>query len=243
VCFFATRHQRLYSLALEERDHLLGAFPDSIASFYAAARLDISLGRNETAIGILARAEERARTLRDVDPVVLRCIDLLHARAELASFRPDRALAIAERALAASQGLGSETRAEFEAIRMTAARQAEGIAWSQLESLRAPSDEAAVYSAMATAHPERPLLALLAGDAELRAGRAQEALDWCTRAVAAGLPPELQAGCQLRQGQAEDLLSQRSRALEIYKRVAATSGFVARDAAVYYQQTPYRPAR
>jgi len=180
--------------------------------------------------------------LGDVDPVVRRCIDLLRARAELASLRPDRALATAGRALATGQGLGTSMRNEFEAIRATTTRLAEGIAWSQLDGPSAPSHEAAAYGALATAHPERPLLALLAGDAELRAGRAREALDWCTRAAEAGLPPEVRAGCQLRQGQAQDLLGLRSQAQEMYKRAAATPGFVAKDAAFYYQQAPYRLA-
>ena len=240
VTIYANKHERLYGRAIEERDRLLEAFPETIASAYAAARLDLSLGRNEASIDRLTRAESRARTLGDVDPVVLRSIELLRARAELSALRPDRAEATATSALATGLGLGPSIREDLEAIRKAASRQADGIGWPQVASERNPSHEAAAFGALAKAHPERPLLALLAGDGELRAGRAQEALDWFARAVSTGLPPELQAGCLFRQGQAEDLLGHRSRALEFYKRVAATRGFVAKDAAVYYQQTAYR---
>ncbi len=238
VTIFANKHERLYGRAVEERDRLLEAFPDTIASAYAAARLDLSLGRNESAIDRLTRAEKRARTLGDVDPVVLRSIDLLRARAELSSLRPDRAEAAARRALATGQGLGPSIREDLEAVLKTASRQADGISWPPVAAVQNPSGEAAAFAALSRANPERPLLALLAGDGALRAGRAQEALDWFARA--AELPPELQAGSLFRQGQAEDLLGHRSRALELYKRIAATKGFVAKDAALYYQQTPYR---
>ena len=234
VTIYANRHERLYGRALEERDRLLSAFPDRIASAYAGARLDISLGRNAAAIERLTKAEERARSLGDVDPVVVRSLELLHAKAEMASFRPDRAERVAKRALSADQGLGPQLRSDFTAIQQVAARQASGISWDDATP--------ATYAASASAHPEHPILALLAGDAALRAGRAQEASDWLDRAVAAGLPPELQAGCQLRQAQAQDLLGRRPQALAIYKPLSTTSGFSARDAAFYYQQTPFRLA-
>ena len=240
VTIYANKHERLYGRALEERDRLREAFPDTIASDYAAARLDLSLGRNESAIDRLNRAEQRARTLGDVDPIVSRCIDLLRARAELSALRPDRAEATARRALATGQGLGPSIREDLEAVHKTALRQSSGIAWPPAFAAQTPSQEAAAFAALASAQPENPILALLAGDRELRAGRAQEALDWFARAARAGLPPEWQAGCLFRQGQAEDLLGRRSQAVEFYRRIAATRGFVAKDAALYYQQTPYR---
>lgn len=232
VTIYANRHERLYDRALEERDRLIATYPDRIASAYAAARLDLSLGRNAAAIERLRGAEERARSLGDVDPVVVLSLEWLQARAELASFRPDRVEAITKRALAAGNGLGPELRRDFEVMQKVAVRQGDGIPWESL------SPE--TYAISASAHPQHPLLALLAGDAALRAGRAQEASDWFVRAVKAGLPPDLLTGCQLRQAQAADLLGRRPQALAIYKIVASTSGFIARDAAFYYQQAPFR---
>jgi len=234
VTIYANKHERMYGRAIEERDRLLAAFPDTIASAYASARLDLSLGRNDAAIAQLARAEERARSLGDVDPVVLRCIDLLLARAELAALRPDRAEATASRALGAGSGLSVSVRGDLEGIRATAKRLGEGIVWPQ-----GPAD----FGKLAEAHPKSALLALLAGDQGLRAGRAQEALDWFARASAAGLAAEWLAGSQFRQGQAEDLLGRRAQALELYKRVSTAPGFPARDGAYYYQQSPYGPTR
>ncbi len=213
VTIYANRHERLYDRALGERDRLLEEFPDTIASLYAAARLDLSLGRNGAAIARLNRAEERARALADVDPVVLRSIDLLIARAHLGSLRPDLAAAAAGRALESGQGLGASIRVDLEALYATASRLA-----------------------------DRPNLDLIAGDASLQAGRAQEAWERLALAAGSGLPPELRAECALRRGQAADLLGQRSLALELYRTAAGTPGFAARDAAFYYQQAPYRSA-
>lgn len=229
---YANRRERLYDRALEERDRLLATFPDRIASAYAASRLDLSLGRNAAALARLKSAEERARSLGDVEPVVVRNIELLHAKAELASFRPDRAEGLARRALASGDGLGPQLRRDFDVLQRVAAAQAHGIPWESV------SPE--TYAASASAHPEHPILAALAGDAALRAGHAQEASDWLDRAIKAGIAPDLQAGCQLRRAQAEDLLGHRAEALAIYKVVAATSGFIAKDAAFYYQQAPFR---
>jgi len=234
ITIYANKHERLYGRAIEERDRLLTAFPDTIASAYASARLDISLGRNDTALAHLARAYARARTLGDVDPVVLRCMDLLKAKAELAAFRPDLAEATTAAALASGAGLSPAIRADLDGLHTTAKPLAEGIAWPH-----GPAD----FAALAAEHPDRPLLALLAGEAGLKAGRAQEALDWFGRALAAGLPPAWQAGCAFRQGQAEDLLGRRPRALELYKQAALAPGFVAKDGAFYFQQSPYGAAR
>jgi hypothetical protein len=89
---------------------------------------------------------------------------------------------------------------------------------------------------------DRPIVDLIAGDASLQAGRAREASERLALACGAEVPPELKAECALRQGQAADLLGQRSRALEFYRRAAAAPGFSAKDAAFYYQQSPYRIA-
>jgi tetratricopeptide (TPR) repeat protein len=232
ITIYANKHERRYREAVAERDRLLASWPDTIASSYASARLDLSLGRYESAIERLARAEERARGFGDVDPVVSSCIELLRARVELAAWRPDRAQKTAERALSVGRGLSPSIRDDIEAVRSSAARQAAGIDWPTTE-------EQATFEALASAQPNRPILALLAGDAALRAGKASDALRWFSRAAASGLPAELQPGCKLRQGQAEDLLGHRDSALVLYKSVAGVSGFIARDGAYYYQQSPY----
>jgi tetratricopeptide (TPR) repeat protein len=242
ITIYANKHERRYREAVLERDRLLESWPDTIASSYASARLDLSLGRYESAIERLAQAEKRARSFGDVDPVVSWCIELLRARAELAAWRPDRAQATAERALARGRGLSPSIRHDLEAVRSAASRQAAGIDWPSAGSAETPSEEQATFEALASAQPNRPILALVAGDAALRAGKADDALRWFSRAAAAGLPAELQPGCRLRQGQAEDLLGHRDNALALYKSVAGVSGFVARDGAYYYQQSPYRIA-
>jgi len=234
ITIYANKHERLYGRALDERDHLLSAFPDTVASAYASARLDISLGRNDAALAQLARALARARSLGDVDPVVLRCIDLLKAKAELAAFRPDLASATTAGALASGAGLSPAIRADLDGLHTAAKQLAEGITWPQ---------GTADFAALAAERPDRPLLALLAGDAGLKSGRAQESLDWFARATAAGLPTAWQAGCAFRQGQAYDLLGQRPRALELYKQASVAPGFVAKDGAFYYQQSPFGGAR
>jgi hypothetical protein len=49
MTIYANRHERLYTRAMEQRDLLLAQAPDTVASLYASARLDISLGRNDSA--------------------------------------------------------------------------------------------------------------------------------------------------------------------------------------------------
>ena len=234
ITLYAQRHEKQYARALEQRDLLLTQAPDAIASLYASARLDISLGRNDAAILALTKAAERAATLRDVDPVVLRSIDLLRARAEYGALRPDRARATAHAALAAGMGLTASITRDLSQIEAAAGKLAEGIDWKAI-----PSD-AAHLTALAGAAPERPVLALIAGDAQLRLGKPGEAIPWLERAASAPLPPAVKAGCQLRQGQASDLLGDRAKAIEYYKRAADTPGFAAKDAAVFYQQSPFR---
>jgi hypothetical protein len=232
VTVYASKHERLYERAIDERNRLVAEFPDAIASLYASARLDLSLGRNASALSALERAERRARELDGVDPVVLRSLDLLRARAELAAFRPDRALAVALGAVASGAGLTPSIRSELEDVRAAASRDAAGVSWPR-------DDGGAPDFGAAAAHSDRPILALLAGDVELRAGRAQAALDWLKRADDAALSPGLQAGRAFREGQAQDLLGERELALAAYRRAASIPGFSARDGAAYYQQSPY----
>jgi predicted Zn-dependent protease len=239
VTIYANRHERQYARAMEHRDLLVAQAPDTIAGLYASARLDISLGRNQAAIATLARAAERATRLRDVDPVVLRSIDLLRARAEFGALRPDLARATSRSALASGAGLSASIRDDLTQIATASENLAQGIDWSAIPA--EPSAEAAArIAALADATPDRPVLALIAGDTNLRAGRPDEAIAWLDRASSASLPPPVRAGCQLRQGQASDLMGQRERALEFYRRAAETPGFAAKDAAYFYQQSPFR---
>jgi hypothetical protein len=240
ITIYANKHERLYDRAMAERDKLMLQAPDTVASLYASARLDLSLGRNETALASLARAAARADSFDDVDPVVLRSIDLLRARGEFAALRPDLAAATARKALATHRGLSPAIRESLTQVLDAAQRNAEGIDWPAVAAEDGGLVDAARAAELAGAQPDRPLLALIAGDANLRAGKAEDAIRWLDRAAASQLAPALRAGCQLRQGQASDLLGQRSRAIDFYKRAAETPGFIAKDAAVFYQQAPYR---
>jgi tetratricopeptide (TPR) repeat protein len=241
VTIYSSKHERLYGRAIEERNSLVAAFPDAIASSYASARLDLGLGRNDASLAQLRAAEERAVSLGDVDPVVLRSLELLRARAELASLRPDLAAATSARALATGLGLGPSIQKQLGDVHAAASREAEGIAWPPIP-IREAGQDAAVFAALAEAHPDHPILALLAGDAHLRAGSAETAIDWFDRASASGLPSDLEGSYEFRRGQAEDLLGRRTQAVESYRRAASTPGFVARDGASYHQDSPYRVA-
>jgi tetratricopeptide (TPR) repeat protein len=242
VTIFANRHEKQYDRALEEARRLLQASPETgtIAALYAGARLDISLGRNGEALSFLDRADDRAAALKDVDPVVLRSLDLLRARAQFAALRPDLAALAARRALASPAGLTRDIRVDLESFAEAGEKSADGIDWSRVDSSWASAEGAAGLAALAAAAPGRPLLALLAGDAYLRIGRARDAADWLRRAES----PSLSAGWVgprlLRQGQAEDLLGQRPAALAYYRRAKDLPGFPAKDAAMYFESTPYR---
>ena len=242
MTIYSNKHERLYGRSLDERDLLLRSSPDAIAAAYASARLDLALGRFEAALASLARAEARERQLGDVDPVVLRSMELLRAQAELAMLRPDLAHATAERALATGLGLGPSIRDDLVEVNQAAESEAAGIDWSPVGEARSPDQDAAAFALLATAHPEHPIFALLAGDARLRGGHAEEALTWFARVDLASLPPDLQASCRFRQACANDLLGRRSQAIELYGRVAAISGFVAKDGAFFHQVSPYSGA-
>lgn len=239
ITIYANRHEKMYTRALEERDHLVEQAPDRIATLYASARLDISLGRNDAAIAALDRATARAALLRDVDPVVLRSIDLLRARAQFSDLRFDLCAATARAALASTEGVSPSLRHDFEEILAASDKLSQGVDWSVLSTALATSSPARVTE-LATARPERPMLALLAGDVSLRSGKAEDAITWLTRASTGTLPLGVRGACQLRLGQASDLLGQRARALDFYKQAADTPGFASKDAAVFYQQAPYR---
>jgi hypothetical protein len=239
VTIYANRHEKLYDDALREAAQLLVDAPGTVGALYASARLDISLGRNAEALRRLDEADARARTLGDVDPVVLRSLDLLRARAEFADLRPDLAAATARAALTSPAGLTREIHDDLESVRAAADYNADGIPWAKVSA----AATAEGLASLAAEAPQRPLLALLAGDAYLRAGRPQDALGWLRRADTPQLPPGLVGPRLLRQGQAADLLGQRPLALASYKKAADLSGFPAKDAAVYFQQTPFQAAR
>jgi hypothetical protein len=235
LTIFAHKHERRYDDALAEKRRLLDQGKGAISSLYAAARLDLSLAQNRSAISWLTRAEERAATLGDVDPVVLRSLELLRARAELADLRPDLAAATAQRALQSGAGLGPGIRRDLESLLKASQEYAKGIEWTRV----AQADTASL-TALAEASPADPRLALLAGDAELRAGRAAEAAAWLARAEGSGLARGWLGGCLLRQGQAADLTGNRPRAVALYKKAAETTGFPGKDAAYYHLAVPYR---
>lgn len=235
ITIYAHKHERRFDEAIAQRDRLLEQGPTTIASLYAAARLDLSLARNRSAVAWLTKADERAAKLGDVDPVVLRSLELLRARAELADLRPDLAAATAHRALAAKAGLGTGIRRDLESLLSASKEYARGIEWTHVDGA-----DAASLTALAEASPSDPRLALIAGDAQLREGRAKEASSLLERAEGAGLARGWLGGCLLRQGQAADLTGNRERALALYKRAAETTSFPGRDAAYYYQATPYR---
>jgi tetratricopeptide (TPR) repeat protein len=235
ITIYAHKHERRYDEALAERDRLLAMAPDKIAGLYAAARLDLSLSRNRSAIAWVARAQERAARLGDVDPVVLRSLELLRARAELADLRPDLASDTARRAIESGDGLGPGIKSELESVLRASQEYASGIEWA-----RVAEADAAALSALAEAAPADPRLALIAGDAQLRAGRGAEAAAWLQRAEGGGLARGWMGGCLLRQGQAADLDGNRARAVALYKRASETKGFPGKDAAYYHQAVPYR---
>ncbi len=214
VTIYSSKHERKYAQAMEQRDRLLSSFPESIAPCYVSAHLDISLGRYEQALAQLDRADARARALGDVDPVVLRNFEQLRAKAEMASLRFDRAEATASKALASGAGLGPSIKEDFENVQKAARRHLS----------------------------EAALPALLAADASLREGKAEEALEALARANAAGLPDDLQAPVLFRRAQAEDLLGHRDAAVDLYKRVTGLPGFPSKDGAYFYMQAPYRPS-
>ena len=135
----------------------------------------------------------------------------------------------------AGSGLGTGIRRDLESILSASREYAKGIEWTHVAGA-----DAASLAALAEASPADPRLALLAGDAQLREGRAKEASAWLERAEGSGLARGWLGGCLLRQGQAADLTGNRSRAVALYKRAAETTGFPGRDAAYYYQATPYR---
>jgi hypothetical protein len=239
ITIYANRHEKLYDDALGQAARLLADAPGTIGALYAAARLEISLGRNADALRRIEEAFARARVLGDVDGVVLRSLDLLRARAEFAELRPDLAAATARSALGSPDGLTREIRGDLENLRAAGEYNADGIPWQKVDA----SGTAEGLAALAGEAPGRPLLAILAGDAYLRAGRPQDALVWLRRADTPQLPPGLVGPRLLRQGQAADLLGQRPLALTCYRRAADLSGFPAKDAAVYFQQTPYQAVR
>ena len=235
ITIYAHKHERRYDAAVSERDRLVAGPQPRIAALYAAARLDLSLARNRSAIAWVAKAETRAQELGDVDPVVLRSLDLLRARAELADLRPDLAAGTARRALDAGAGLGPGIKKDLEGILRASREYAQGIEWAHIAEA-----DAAALAALAEAAPADPRLALIAGDAQLRAGRAEEAAALLARAEGAGLARGWMGGCLLRQGQAADLGGNRARAVTLYKRASETTGFPGKDAAYYYQAVPYR---
>ena len=243
VTIYANRHEKMYAAATREADALLAAAPEAVTSLYCAARLDVTLGRNQRSLERLASAASRAAILGDVDPVVLRSIDVLRAKAEFLDLRPDLAAETARRALATGSGLTQSIRTDLETLKANGERLAAGIDWSRIAAARAAPSSTSALVAYADAVPGRPLLPLLAGDALLRQGHAAEASYRLSRADIPTFPPEFLGPRLLRQGEAADLAGDRAQAAGFYQRATNHPGFEAKEAAVYYQAEPFGSTR
>ncbi len=107
----------------------------------------------------------------------------------------------------------------------------------------AAAEASARLSDLAAGAPDDAILAALAGKASLSAGRVAEARRWLDRASAsARLPRPWTGPCLLLAGMAADLEGDRGTALALYRRAAEAPGFASRDAAVAFQERPYRTA-
>ena len=170
VTIYANQHERLYDRALEERDRLITTFPDCdrVGLRRGAAR---SVARPERR-GDRAAAGERknARTRSgDVDPVVLRSIELVAGASGAGVVPPGSRRAITKRALAAGAGLGAaDPRRDLEGMQQAAVRQGDGIGHAD-----EPVRPRRTRSRRSRRAPGPPDPGPACRDAELRAGRAR----------------------------------------------------------------------
>jgi tetratricopeptide (TPR) repeat protein len=97
--------------------------------------------------------------------------------------------------------------------------------------------------ALASEEPGDAILPLLAGRAQLIAGRPAKARAWLARAEASpGLPREWLGPCLLLEGTAADLVGERAAAVEFYRRATEAPAFVEKEAAWFRLAVPYRGA-
>jgi tetratricopeptide (TPR) repeat protein len=95
--------------------------------------------------------------------------------------------------------------------------------------------------AFASEEPDDAILALLAGRAELLAGRPAKARARLARAeVSPRLPRAWLGPCLLLEGAAADLVGERAAAVELYRRATESPAFVEKEAAWFRLAVPYR---
>ena len=246
---YSHRKERRYGDAQREIDRALQEAGDTVAARHAAARFALTLARPEAAAAYLDGALADANLPPRADPTVLANLELLRAKADLAQFRPDLALPRLESLLAARTGVPPDVREDGAALASEARVVLENPAWERVRTVVAPGNGNAPGSpdpiaaiALAVAHPADAAAALMAGRALLRASEPGPATEWLRRAEAASadLPPPWVGPCLLMTGQALDLQGKRQEAITFYQRAAEAAPFTGRDAAHYWQTTPYR---
>ena len=235
LTIYAHKHERRYDEALAERDRLLAAAPDRIAALYAAARLDLSLSRNRSAIAWVTKAQEQAATLSGVDPVVLRSLDLLRARAELADLRPRSRRGDREACdgRPAGPGCGDQARPREHPSRLAGVRPGDRVGARRRVGRRRADGPRRGRAGRSAARADR-------GRRAAARGAGQRGVGVARARGRGGLARGWMGGCLLRQGQAADLGGDRARAVALYKRASETTGFPGKDAAYYHQAVPYR---
>ena len=235
ITIYAHKHERR-TTSLAERDRLLAAAPDGSPRVCRGAARPLPLPQPlRDRLGHQgARARGDAERRRSG---VLRSLDLLRARAELADLRPDLAAATARRAIDARQGLGVGIKRDLESILRASREYAQGIEWA-----RVAESDAAALTALAEAAPNDPRLALIAGDAQLRAGKASEASALLERAEGAGSRGGGSAAACCGRDRRRTWAGT-ARARSRVQAASETTGFPGKDAAYYHQAVPYRPAR
>jgi hypothetical protein len=264
VTLCAHPKERLYEEALRQAEAAVAERVPALAALHVAGRLHLGLGQLDRAEDLLDRALSRAASSRRTAPSVVAAIALDRARLELARFRPDRALERLDPARFEGPGLppglarsAAELRASAAALARApngadarraldgGAREAGsfGRALAALERERNEGVEASLPAllGLAESDPEDATWGLLAGRALLLAGRPQEAVRMlrCDQREAS-LPPPWVGPCHLLEGQAADLLGDRRKALAHYRKAERAPAFPSRDAARFYQQSPYR---
>jgi tetratricopeptide (TPR) repeat protein len=248
VTVHSHRKARRYDDARREMAHALRDSRDTVAVRYAAARLDLTLARPESALLHLAAANARATSDPAADFSVRAALALLGARAEFAMLRPDLAAERLERLLAAGGALPASTRQEATALLAEAREVLASPGWNRVAEVIAPPGSAfpsfPVGSAvrLAERHPSDPAAALVAGRALLEASEPEDAWVWLQKAEAsaAALPPSWVGPCHLLAARALDLQGRRDEALVLYRRAAESAPFTGREAAYHGQSTPFR---
>jgi len=181
---YADDREGLYDVALDHARIALQEHPDSIVVLHGAARLDLSLNRPERARALLERALREADERPGVDPDVVATLRYYAARAELESFRPDRALERVRPILEAPAGLPEEVVRRSRAIaREAASLSPAGLPrWAEAAGIElptlSPAERARRVAAAATLAIARDALS---AERDGRFGEAAAALDALAR--------------------------------------------------------------